>query len=350
MQPHNPAAPTKAVGASTWPAAATPEKQEMATMDSYAGTGPTTVSTATSPVTFPTSPLSGVDQLFDLLSKGHNDDLDWQRSVMVSPSVDVIASTPAKAAGAGASVAAAASSTKKMRKGSALAGTSRNTADTDTTVPLDQICSFFAKMTYSEDGSASGAAASLSTRTPTIPGVNDGDEDVVDVPGGLVCHNTRWVTGHATAPAPAVDGSSNNSSTIPNSSAPAPAPAHASAGTSPAGPHQDVIVKEVDQHLRFYSDYFYNQDHTNFVGKSDALGAVVISLRRETGDHSNHRRYRAIVRSTKTGVARLTINESKVAEQCQGSVSIADVLHTVAPAVVQHENCLYHAKVGSLPH
>ena len=312
MQPNNPATskarprPASAAMPEPSPTSATPPTTTHAT-----------ASTDTSP-TRPTSPMSGVDQLFDLLSQGQgqqDDDLEWQRSEMVSPSVNVIASTPAKAA-AGI--------------GKSNGGGSSTGNDEDTAVPLDQICSFFAKMTYSESNAASDPpSTALATRAKAIPGVADDGEDVVEVPGGLVCHNTDWATGLGGGPAGGSDDDTEDGA------------------ASTPDPHQAVIITEVDSHLRFYGDHFYNQDHTNFVGKSDALGSVVISLRRETGDHSNHRRYRAIVRTTLTGVSRLTINESKVAEQCAGSVSVADVLHTVAPAVLQRENCLYHAKVDS---
>jgi len=363
MQTHNPAAP-KAVSSSSGAGADT--TNDSPTADASRTTTPTTTTTThtttstTASPSRPTSPLSGVDQLFELLSQGQgqqNDDLDWQRSAMVSPSVNVIASTPAKAAAcvggkgsgsSGGSSSAAASSSRRPSKSSSVASTGN---DVDTTVPLDQICSFFAKMTYSES-STSSDASSLTTRGQSIPGVNGDDDDVAEVPGGLVCHSTEWVTGAAGAGAGAgaggganLDGGAAAAATTTSSGATA-ANTDTDDATATPTPHQEVIVSEVDSNLRFYGDYFYNQDHTNFVGKSHALGSVVISLRRETGEHSNHRMYRAIVRSTRTGVARLTINESKVAEQC-GSVSVADVLHTVAPAVVQRENCLHHAKVDS---
>jgi hypothetical protein len=267
----------------------------------------------------PTNPVSptkdtpntpGVDDLFALLAKGQNDEYLGQRSEVLSPSVNVMQ----HAGGIGGDFGGM--STPARPASTISTGSSKSSIADQSAVPLHKICSFFSTMSYATPpGISSGGGASE-------------EQPLTVTPDGMIAHGDSWLVGGAAAAGGVIGGGGGDTR----------------AGTAEAGMHSEVLLAEADGHMRFYADYFYNQDHTNFVGQSESLGAVVVSLRRETGEHSNHRQYRAIVRSTKTGVARLTINESKVAESA-GGVSLTDVLSSVLPTEVLREKCLFHAKL-----
>ncbi|EDQ92184.1 uncharacterized protein MONBRDRAFT_35972 [Monosiga brevicollis MX1] len=83
-------------------------------------------------------------------------------------------------------------------------------------------------------------------------------------------------------------------------------------------------LQSADPGARFFRDQFLGQDHITYLGRTESLGAIAVSLRREavaileseeSGQLTRLRRtvhYRAIVRTTKNGVTRLLIPESEI--------------------------------------
>jgi hypothetical protein len=62
-----------------------------------------------------------------------------------------------------------------------------------------------------------------------------------------------------------------------------------------------VPITSVDPDICFYLDHFMGEDHTNYVGRDPQLGAVVVSIKRETAMANSRHTFRAVVRSTEGG-------------------------------------------------
>lgn len=98
-------------------------------------------------------------------------------------------------------------------------------------------------------------------------------------------------------------------------------------------------VEHVDLGARYYRDYFYGKEHSNYFGTDDKLGPVAVSIRREklddTKDLKDQYQYRLIVRTSELVTLRGSILEDAVASTGRhGTVrglQLKEVLEQVVP-------------------
>eukprot|EP00047_Mylnosiga_fluctuans_P022768 m.125577 g.125577 ORF g.125577 m.125577 type:complete len:936 (-) comp9379_c0_seq6:176-2983(-) len=85
-------------------------------------------------------------------------------------------------------------------------------------------------------------------------------------------------------------------------------------------------VRTADPFANYFREFFFQQDHTTYLGTDDELGHVVVSLRRETV--ADQPAYRVIVRTTNKGTQRMLLPASTVPHRGD-SISPKDVLTRV---------------------
>eukprot|EP00039_Didymoeca_costata_P030593 m.30354 g.30354 ORF g.30354 m.30354 type:complete len:801 (+) comp8197_c0_seq1:374-2776(+) len=263
----------------------------------------------TTPEPLPADDTKGegdVEDLFTLLSKTQGNQLHEQRSNMVSPGLDL------------------------MNFGlSSILGSDKSSNDLQ---PLREACTFY------HESSKVNEVSELN---------NDSDgntaNDMVAATGDWILDSPKASSNNANP-----DASMEMNKEIIEQLLGSDLPETSDVAVETNHPHYDEIELR-DPYDNYYDQYFSGQDHTNFVGTSDEVGSVVVSIRREPQDTETFA-YRAIIRTSK-GVpsTRLLIDESKILRRANNSnpvppPTIIDVLQRILPETIPYKT-LRHARV-----
>jgi len=107
----------------------------------------------------------------------------------------------------------------------------------------------------------------------------------------------------------------------------------------------EAQLKYLDPDFLYYRKHFFNQDHMNFVGNTDALGGIIVSVRRQQTGIDAMPTYLAIIRSFEGGTQRIEVSEMDIPRSNE-VVTWTDVLTRILPSTIPLK-CLRQARVDA---